>query len=73
MFDTIGGLMSGHRQLTDKQLAARLRRAAASGTSPRAYCTKAEWSYLAVYARLNRAGLWSEIMAAKYAQPETAR
>jgi hypothetical protein len=66
--------MAEHRELTDRQLAARLRRAAAGGMSPREYCIRQKWAYTAIYARLSRAGLWNEVMTAKYApQQDVAR
>ena len=60
--------MSGHRKMTDRQLAARLKRAASSGVSALEYCKRNEWKYSTVQTRLMRAGLWNDVMAAKYAQ-----
>lgn len=64
-----------HKDLTDKQIAARLRVAASKGTLPKHYCDKAGWDFQNVYYRLTKAGLWNGVMAAKYSQPagEVAR
>ena len=58
-----------HKTLSDKQIAARLRSAALRGTLPKHYCTQQGWDFQAVYYRLNKAGLWAGVMAAKYTRP----
>ena len=62
--------MSGHRQLTDAELAVDIKLAVRSGGSAREYCRAKGWAYHAVYKRLTRAGLWNDVMAAKYMSQE---
>lgn len=65
--------MSGHRTLSDKQLASRMKRAVASGISALEYCKRKGWNYSTIQTRLMRAGLWSDVMAAKYASPRPSK